>query len=60
MEKELVALHIVTANTKTAEKVLSQLKLVIRPMYSNPPMHGMLIANKILSNDKYCNEWREE
>ena len=54
------ALHIVTANTKTAEKVLSQIKLVIRPMYSNPPMHGMLIANKILSNDKYSAEWKAE
>lgn len=54
------ALHIVTANAKTAEKVLSQVKLVIRPMYSSPPLHGMQIANRILSNEKYLQEWKDE
>jgi aspartate/tyrosine/aromatic aminotransferase len=54
------ALHVVTHNTKTAERVLSQLKLVIRPMYSNPPQHGALIVFKVLSNPEYYRRWTEE
>lgn len=54
------ALHVVCLNTKTAENVLSQLKLIIRPMYSNPPMHGALIVQKILSKPEYYSKWKEE
>ena len=54
------ALHVVTLNAKTAENVLSQLKLLIRPMYSSPPMHGALIAAKILSNPVYTKKWKDE
>lgn len=35
-----------------ASKVESQLKLVIRPMYSNPPIHGASIVATILK-DRY-------
>jgi len=46
------AVHFVCANKATAEKVLSQVKLVIRPMYSNPPTHGARIVEKILADPK--------
>jgi len=39
------ALHFVTANKETSEKVLSQLKIIIRKMYSSPPLSGALIAS---------------
>jgi aspartate aminotransferase len=54
------AFHVVCANAKSAEKVLSQLKLVIRPMYSNPPVHGALIVHRVLSNPEYFQRWASE
>jgi len=39
------AIHFVCKSKDAAERVLSQLKLVIRPMYSNPPLHGALLAS---------------
>ena len=33
-------LHIVCKDKDIAAKVLSQIKLVVRPMYSSPPIHG--------------------
>jgi aspartate aminotransferase len=54
------ALHVVCACPKTAEIVLSQIKLVIRPMYSTPPMHGALIVHKVLSNPEYFKRWSDE
>jgi aspartate/tyrosine/aromatic aminotransferase len=44
------ALHMVTSDKDTAAKVLSQIKMVIRPNYSSPPLHGARIAERILSN----------
>ena len=41
-------------------KVLSQVKLVIRPMYSNPPTHGARIVEKILADPKNLKEWEAE
>lgn len=43
------ALHVVTSCKDTAEKVLSQLKQVIRANYSSPPTHGARIAERVLS-----------
>lgn len=54
------AFHVVCHNPKTAEKVLSQLKLIIRPMYSNPPQHGALVAHKVLSNPEHFRQWAQE
>ena len=33
-----------------ASRVESQLKLLIRPMYSSPPIHGALLVNEVLSD----------
>eukprot|EP00742_Colponemidia_sp_Colp-10_P003024 GILJ01003226.1.p1 GENE.GILJ01003226.1~~GILJ01003226.1.p1 ORF type:complete len:444 (+),score=75.07 GILJ01003226.1:40-1332(+) len=54
------ALNIVCKTAAQAEAVLSQVKLVIRPMYSNPPVHGARIVAKVLSNPEYFNEWATE
>ena len=43
------ALHVVSENKETADKVLSQLKQVIRANYSSPPIHGARIAERVLS-----------
>jgi aspartate/tyrosine/aromatic aminotransferase len=52
--------HIITKSSDIAEKVMSQLKLVIRPMYSSPPIHGGKIALRILSNPNLYSMWLEE
>ncbi|KAA8525291.1 hypothetical protein F0562_007146 [Nyssa sinensis] len=43
-----------------ASRVESQLKLVIRPMYSNPPIHGASIVATILKDRNMYNEWTIE
>ncbi|CAN4085029.1 unnamed protein product [Withania somnifera] len=54
------ALSIVCKDSDVASKVESQLKLVIRPMYSNPPIHGASIVATILKDRKMYDEWTVE
>jgi len=54
------SLSIVCKSDKIAQAVLSQLKLVIRPMYSNPPIHGALIVSLILNTPALFQEWLQE
>jgi aspartate aminotransferase len=44
------ALSVVGANPDEAKRVQSQMKLVIRPMYSNPPRAGARLVSTILSD----------
>ena len=46
------AFTVVAANQEEAARVESQIKIIIRPMYSNPPSHGARIAEKILNSDE--------
>ncbi|KAG6706074.1 hypothetical protein I3842_07G209200 [Carya illinoinensis] len=54
------ALSIVCKTADVASRVESQLKLVIRPMYSVPPIHGASIAATILKDRDMYNEWTIE
>ncbi|XP_055824983.1 aspartate aminotransferase, cytoplasmic [Solanum dulcamara] len=54
------ALSIVCKDSDVASKVESQLKMVIRPMYSNPPIHGASIVATILKDRKMYDEWTVE
>lgn len=54
------ALNIVLKSPEPVPAVLSQLKIVVRAMYSNPPKHGAAIAAMILSNEDLYNEWKTE
>lgn len=54
------ALSVVTDSKEEAERVQSQLKIIIRPMYSNPPIHGALIVSTILSDEHLKKQWYEE
>ncbi|KAI1717917.1 aminotransferase class I and II domain-containing protein [Ditylenchus destructor] len=51
------AYSVITANEDEAARVLSQLKILVRPMISNPPIHGARIANKILSDPNLRKQW---
>ncbi|XP_022918905.1 aspartate aminotransferase, mitochondrial [Onthophagus taurus] len=54
------AFTITTASKDEADKVLSQLKILVRPMYSNPPMNGARIVTEILSDKELRAEWLQE
>ncbi|KAK3263085.1 hypothetical protein CYMTET_28091 [Cymbomonas tetramitiformis] len=54
------ALSFVVADAGVAKKVYSQMQQVIRPMYSNPPMHGAAIVERILSNKENYEAWKLE
>lgn len=40
--------------------LLLQLKLVVRAMYSNPPIHGARIVARVLSDPKLKDQWYQE
>mmetsp|Transcript_109081 Transcript_109081/g.213711 ORF Transcript_109081/g.213711 Transcript_109081/m.213711 type:complete len:421 (+) Transcript_109081:67-1329(+) len=50
----------ITADSEEAERVTSQLKLVIRALYSNPPIHGARIVAKVLSDPVLKPMWYAE
>lgn len=54
------AAHFVCGDKATATKVMSQAKLIIRRMYSNPPKHGARIAGMILSKPDMRQQWLDE
>lgn len=54
------ALSIVCANPDESKRVLSQLKIVIRTNYSNPPTHGAQIVATVLSTPALRSLWEEE
>jgi len=53
-------LHVVCATPDIAKAVLSQMKLVIRPMYSSPPIHGAELVKNILGNPQRLEAWKVE
>jgi aspartate/tyrosine/aromatic aminotransferase len=54
------ALHIVTGSAEIAERVMSQVKILIRVMYSSPPRHGAQIAGLILTTPELRQQWLNE
>merc|ERR1712194_741507 len=53
-------LHVVCEKKEEAAAVLSQLKMVIRPMYSSPPKHGAELVMKILGKAERLAQWKRE
>ena len=51
---------IVCSSPETKDKVMSQLKLIIRPMYSSPPKHGSSIVRTVLSDDALTTQYYTE
>jgi len=54
------AFSLTTADAGEKARVDSQLKIIIRPMYSNPPLQGARIASTILENQALYTEWEDE
>ena len=49
---------VVCSSPEEAKAVESQLKIIIRPMYSSPPINGARIASTILNNAELRAEWQ--
>jgi aromatic-amino-acid transaminase len=47
-------------NAEEASRVLSQLKIVIRTNYSNPPIHGGAVVAAVLNNPELRAQWEQE
>ena len=49
-----------TASPEEKARVDSQVKILVRPMYSNPPIHGARIAGTILAAPELYKQWESE
>ena len=54
------ALSVLCDNKAQAERVLSQLKIVIRTNYSNPPTHGAAVVAAVLGDKTLRAQWEGE
>jgi aromatic-amino-acid transaminase len=54
------ALSVLCPNKDEADRVLSQLKIVIRTNYSNPPIHGGAVVTAVLANPELRALWEKE
>jgi len=54
------ALSIVCADEAERKAVDSQVKILVRPFYSNPPVHGARIASEILNDPALNKQWLGE
>jgi aromatic-amino-acid transaminase len=54
------ALSVVCASKEEADRVLSQLKRVIRTNYSNPPTHGAQVVAMVLTTPTLRELWEQE
>lgn len=50
-------LVLVTNNKQQIPEIKSQLTLIVRGMYSNPPNHGARIVSTVLNNPELYEQW---
>jgi len=53
-------LSVVGESEEEMKRIESQLKIIIRPMYSNPPVYGGRIVSTILKDSKLHSQWFTE
>jgi len=53
-------LSMICQETDEAARLLSQLKIIVRAMYSNPPIHGARIVAAVLGDPALEAQWRAE
>lgn len=54
------AFSIVCENADEKKRVDSQVKIIVRPLYSNPPVHGARVASEILNSPELNKQWLGE
>jgi len=50
----------VCGNPTETSAIMSQIKIIIRPMYSNPPIHGARLVTTVLNNESLYADWLVE
>jgi len=53
-------LTVISSSEKASAAMQTQVKTIIRRMYSNPPTHGAAIVNTVLSDDTLRSSWKSE
>jgi len=53
-------LHLITPSPEIATTAMSQLKMIIRAMISNPPIWGAAIVATVLRSPELTQSWKEE
>lgn len=51
---------IVCESAEEKKRIDSQIKIIVRPLYSNPPIHGARVAAEVLNNPALYEEWLSE
>lgn len=54
------AFSLIAGSKQEADTVMSQLKILVRPMYSNPPVHGARIVAEILGDATLKATWLKD
>ncbi|KAI1112964.1 aminotransferase [Nemania sp. NC0429] len=54
------AFSVVGASAEEKKRIDSQIKILVRPLYSNPPIHGARIASEILNTPALYQQWLGE
>ena len=54
------AFSVVCESAEEKKRVDSQIKILVRPLYSNPPVHGARIASTILNDAALNKQWLGE
>jgi aspartate aminotransferase len=54
------AFSLVCESAEEKKRVDSQIKILIRPFYSNPPVHGARIASTIMNDPELNQQWLGE
>jgi aspartate aminotransferase, mitochondrial len=54
------AFSVVCDSAEEKRRVDSQIKILVRPLYSNPPIHGARIASEILNDSGLNKQWLGE
>lgn len=52
--------NVVCKSEQMADAILSQIELIIRPMYSNPPAHGARIVSTVVNSPQLFSQWNQE
>jgi len=54
------AINVIAADKESAVKTTSQMKRLLRAIYSNPPVHGARIVAEVVNDEEMFAEWKAE
>ena len=53
-------LSVITGNKQEKDVVMSRIKQIARPIYSNPPVNGARLVDIVLGDEKLTKMWHED